>query len=130
VGRDRDAKKVMAHRQQQWLVRLPSGENFARGLRPQNVVDPLVEEHQVGASMDARTLLLGEPDPGARDQPQQRVALALELALELALADAAIDELLGERGKSGLAMAALIGGYIGATAATTRGDSGRPAART
>jgi hypothetical protein len=32
--------------------------------------------------------------------------------------------------QSGATMAALIGGYIGATAATTRGDSGRPAART
>ena len=48
---------------------LCSGENVAGGLRSQNVVDPLVEERWVLAGLYARSFVLGERDPCAREQP-------------------------------------------------------------
>jgi hypothetical protein len=48
---------------------LCSGENVARCLRSQDVVDPPVEERRVIAGPNALGFVLGERDPSAREQP-------------------------------------------------------------
>src|SRR4051812_35404250 len=82
-------------------------EDPRRGLRSQGVLDPPVEDRGIRARLDAGAVVLRERDPGPRDQPQQRIAEALELALaeavELALAEAALEDLLRERGERCLA---------------------------
>src|SRR5580704_9076085 len=48
-----------------------SGKDVGGGLRPQDVLDPLVEDRGIVARLDARALLLRKREPGPRDQPQK-----------------------------------------------------------
>src|SRR5262245_21318671 len=72
-----------------------SGKDVGGGLRPEDVIEPPVKGYGILAGMDASAIILGECDPDARDEPEQRVALALEFAL----LDAALEDLLNKRGK-------------------------------
>src|SRR5580700_7478331 len=90
-----------------------SDEDIGRGLRPQNVLDPPVEDRGVVARLYAGAVLLRERDPGPRvaEHLQLAVAEPLQLAvaepLQLAVAEAlelaGVDEPLHEGGKRRLA---------------------------